>query len=65
MKQLAFLWVRIRRRRARVGTFADVIRHSRVNGAVYGGESLPQVRWNWPTNTWLRRRLSAFSKENH
>jgi hypothetical protein len=28
-----------------------------VNGAAYNGEELPGRNWNWPTNTYLQRRL--------
>lgn len=30
---------------------------SKVNGALYQGEQLPGVRWDWPKNTFLQRRL--------
>ena len=30
---------------------------SKVNGAAYYGEELPGRNWNWPTNTYLQRRL--------
>jgi len=30
---------------------------SKVNGAVYLGEQLPGVRWEWPKDTYLQRRL--------
>jgi hypothetical protein len=30
---------------------------SKVNGAAYNGEELPGRNWNWPTNTYLQRRL--------
>jgi hypothetical protein len=35
----------------------SVFLQSRVNGAPYCGEQLPLRRWNWPSNTYLQRRL--------
>lgn len=34
-----------------------VFSQSRANGAPYRGEQLPGHIWNWPTNTFLQRRL--------
>jgi hypothetical protein len=34
-----------------------VFLQSRVNGATYNGEVLPRRSWDWPTNTYLQRRL--------
>lgn len=34
-----------------------VFLQSKVNGAVYLGEQLPGVRWEWPKDTYLQRRL--------
>lgn len=34
-----------------------VFLQSKVNGALYWGEQLPGVRWEWPKNTYLQRRL--------
>ncbi len=34
-----------------------VFSQSRANGAPYRGEQLPGHNWNWPTNTFLQRRL--------
>ena len=30
---------------------------SKVNGAPYNGETLPGESWDWPKDTYLRRRL--------
>lgn len=29
---------------------------SKVNGGHYKGDSLPQHRWSWPSNTWFQLR---------
>lgn len=34
-----------------------VFSQSRVNGALYRGEQLPAMRWEWPKDTYLQRRL--------
>lgn len=34
-----------------------VFSQSKVNGAPYGGEQLHGQIWNWPTDTFLQRRL--------
>lgn len=34
-----------------------VFLQSKVNGALYCGEQLPGLRWEWPQNTYLQRRL--------
>ena len=34
-----------------------VFLQSKVNGAAYIGEELPGRNWNWPKDTYLRRRL--------
>lgn len=36
-----------------------VFLQSKVNGANYNGEALPQRSWDWPKNTYLRRRLGT------
>lgn len=36
-----------------------VFLQSKVNGAPYQGEELPQHRWNWPQDTCFQRRLRA------
>jgi hypothetical protein len=45
---------------------------SKVNGALYLGDALPQQNWKWPKNTWLQKRLRdlrleerSFDKENN
>lgn len=40
-----------------------VIWQSRVNGAPYDGDKLPPYRWEWPSSTWLQRRLEQVRKE--
>lgn len=32
--------------------------HSRANGGFYHSEDFPQVRWQWPKDTWFQERLS-------
>jgi hypothetical protein len=34
-----------------------VFLQSKVNGALYRGEQLPRLRWDWPKDTYLQRRL--------
>ena len=34
-----------------------VFMQSKVNGATYDGEQLPQQKWNWPKNTYFQHRL--------
>ena len=34
-----------------------VFSQSKVNGAPYGGEELQGHNWNWPSDTFLQRRL--------
>ncbi len=34
-----------------------VFSQSKVNGATYSGERLQGYVWNWPTDTFLQRRL--------
>jgi hypothetical protein len=34
-----------------------VFAQSKVNGALYIGEQLPNRSWDWPKDTYLQRRL--------
>jgi hypothetical protein len=34
-----------------------IFKLSKVNGALYLGETLPPQNWKWPKNTWLQERL--------
>ena len=34
-----------------------VFSQSKVNGATYRGEQLPNLSWEWPKDTYLQRRL--------
>lgn len=34
-----------------------VLLQSKVNGALYRGEQLPRLHWDWPKDTYLQRRL--------
>lgn len=36
---------------------------SKVNGALYFGESLGERPWEWPRGTFLQRRLEALRKK--
>ena len=38
-------------------TWLQVFNNSKVNGAPYRGDYLPAHSWEWPTNTYLQRRL--------
>jgi hypothetical protein len=35
---------------------------SKVNGAAYRGDKLPQYKWAWPKRTWLQNRLVQVRK---
>lgn len=60
-KRLVFLLVRTRRERG-PNSMATVIQCSPLaSGAAYDGESLPVQRWQWPTDTFLRRRLAELT----
>ena len=39
-----------------------VFNQSRVNGAEYFGDRLPNNSWDWPKNTFLQRRLSELKR---
>jgi hypothetical protein len=47
-----------------------IFSQSKVNGASYNDDELPVYNWNWPTDTYLRRRrylkesLTAFCSSN-
>ena len=48
-----------------------IFKLSKVNGAMYLGDMLPQQNWKWPKNTWLQQRLRdlrleerSFNKEH-
>ncbi|MGH7765870.1 MAG: hypothetical protein ACREQP_00315 [Candidatus Binatia bacterium] len=34
-----------------------IFKLSKVNGALYLGDTLPPQNWKWPKNTWLQERL--------
>ena len=38
-------------------TWLQVFNNSKVNGAPYRGDYLPAHSWEWPTDTYLQRRL--------
>lgn len=35
---------------------------SKVNGAAYRGDKLPQHKWAWPKRTWLQNRFVQVRK---
>ncbi|MGH7844041.1 MAG: hypothetical protein ACREQW_02555 [Candidatus Binatia bacterium] len=35
---------------------------SKINGATYRGDKLPQYKWVWPKGTWLQNRLGQVRK---
>ena len=39
-----------------------VFKLSPVNGAYYDGELLPPQHWNWPSSTWLKRRMGQLDE---
>jgi len=51
---LAKHWLR---RRQEPSYWQLVFEQSRVNGASYNGDNLDPNPWNWPTGTWLQRRI--------
>ena len=40
-----------------------IFKLSKVNGALYLGDTLPPQNWKWPKNTWLQERLRDLRKE--
>lgn len=36
---------------------------SKVNGGMYFGDELPRQNWEWPTETWLQKRLRDVRKK--
>lgn len=40
-----------------------IFKLSKVNGALYLGETLPPQNWKWPKNTWLQERLRDLRRE--
>jgi hypothetical protein len=42
---------------ARPSFWQLVFLQSKVNGASYRGEQLPRHKWNWPQDTYLKKRL--------
>jgi hypothetical protein len=52
-------------------SWQTIFQLSKVNGAMYLGDTLPPQNWKWPKNTWLQQRLRdlrleerSFSKEH-
>lgn len=41
----------------------NIFQLSKVNGALYYGDALPQQNWKWPKNTWLQQRLRELRTE--
>jgi hypothetical protein len=35
----------------------NVFVQSRLNGGDYAGDKLPEQKWEWPRDTWLKRKL--------
>jgi hypothetical protein len=46
---------------ARPSCWQRVFSQSKVNGAPYGGEQLPNLSWEWPKDTYLQRRLKRLA----
>jgi hypothetical protein len=42
---------------AKPSSWQLVFLQSKVNGALYRGEQLPNLSWDWPKDTYLQRRL--------
>jgi hypothetical protein len=42
----------------------EIFSQSKVNGALYLGDFLPQQNWKWPKNTWLKQRLKELREES-
>jgi len=40
-----------------------IFKLSKVNGALYLGDTLPPQNWKWPKNTWLQERLRDLRRE--
>ena len=41
----------------KVTSWQQIFLQSKVNGGTYYGEQLFGLKWNWPINTYLQRRL--------
>jgi hypothetical protein len=57
MKRLVLLLSRIRGVTRIQSDWMNVFAQSRVNGGEYGGDKLPEQKWDWPRDTWLKRKL--------
>jgi hypothetical protein len=44
--------------RVKMSQWQLIFLQSKVNGAAYRGEKLPQYKWGWPKDTWLQNRLA-------
>jgi hypothetical protein len=40
-----------------------ILFQSKANGGFYRDEDLPQIKWEWPKNTWFQERLSHHLKD--
>jgi hypothetical protein len=57
MKRLVLLVSRIRGVTRMQSDWQNVFAQSRVNGGQYAGDKLPEQKWHWPADTWLKRKL--------
>jgi hypothetical protein len=46
---------------AKPSSWQLVFLQSKVNGASYRGEQLPNLSWQWPKDTYLQRRLKRLA----
>jgi hypothetical protein len=49
-------------RLSRSPDMVTIFKLSPVNGAHYDGELLPPQHWNWPSSTWLKRRMAQIDE---
>lgn len=40
-----------------------ILLQSKANGCSYHDEDLPQIKWEWPKNTWFQERLSHYLED--
>ena len=46
----------------KASSWQSIFLQSKVNGAVYGGEQLLGLNWEWPKHTYLQQRLEYLRK---
>jgi hypothetical protein len=47
----------------KLSDWQSILFQSKANGGFYHDEDLPQIKWEWPKNTWFQERLSHHLKD--